>query len=295
MLIDISGFGHSCHFPPEAICVLQKAAAVLQEYEAEAIFEHCREQLFAETGNPWETLTALAEKAGLHRYTVHQLFLIFCTEETHARYRAAGHPESLYWDSMKDLKHKMEETHQVYGVWGVYCGPWLSLFIRMRCFCLGRLQFEIVPSEFHYELDGHVLQRGDPVVNIHIPSFGRLGYEDVLVSYSRAAKFFAHLYPDGSVWFQCETWILYPPVNALLPNGNMKRFSKDFDIVHAFIDPNQDDRYRVFMLPGTVPIADYPENNALQRDLKAWLLAGNTMGVAYGFFLWKDGHIVPRS
>ena len=195
---------------------------------------------------------------------------------------------------MKDLKYKMEETQQVYGVWGVYCGPWLASFILLKCFCLGRLQFEILPSEFHYELAGHTLKPHESVVNVHIPSFGRLAHEDVLDAYSRAAKFFGHLFPDGAVWFHCETWMLYPQVNALLPAGNMKRFSEDFDIVHACIDPNQDDRYRVFMLPPDVPITEYPEKNALQKNLKAWLLEGNTMGVGFGLFLWKDGEVVPH-
>ena len=156
------------------------------------------------------------------------------------------------------------------------------------------MQFEILPSEFHYELAGHTLKPHDPVVNVHIPSFGRLAHEDVLDAYSRAAKFFGHLFPDGAVWFHCETWMLYPQVNALLPAGNMKRFSEDFDIVHACIDPNQDDRYRVFMLPPDVPITEYPEKNALQKNLKAWLLEGNTMGVGFGLFLWKDGEVVPH-
>lgn len=71
--------------------------------------------------------------------------------------------------------------------------------------------------------------------------------------------------------------MLYPQVNALLPAGNMKRFSADFDIVRACIDPDQDDRYRVFLLPPDVPVAEYPEKNTLQRNLKAWLLEGNTM------------------
>ena len=74
----------------------------------------------------------------------------------------------------------------------------------------------------------------------------------------------------------------------------MKRFSEDFDIVHACVDPNQDDRYRVFMLPPNVPIEEYPAKNTLQRNLKAWLQEGNTMGVGFGLFLWKDGEIVPH-
>ena len=295
MLIDIVKFGKQCGFLPEAINALIAAADLLEKQDdSAAVFATSREQLFTENGDAWKDIDVLSEKTGIHGFTIHQLFLIYCAGETKDRYQAAGYSEEFYWDSMKDLKYKMEETYLLHGVWGVYCGPWLASFILMKCFCLGRLQFEILSSEFHYELAGHVLNPHDPIVNVHIPSFGRLGYEDVLDAYGRAAKFFAHLFPDGAVWFHCETWMLYPQVNALLPAGNMKRFSEDFDIVHACIDPNQDDRYRVFMLPKTVPVSQYPEKNTLQRNLKAWLLEGNTMGVGFGLFLWKDGEIVPH-
>ena len=293
VMIDISGFGTCCQFSSEAIAALTEAWKKLEKYQtSKTVFTQCRELLFAETGEPWDQLAQLAEKTGVHLFAVHQLFLIFCAEHTHVNYQKAGYADSLYWDAMKDLKYKMEETYQIYGIWGVYCGPWLASFLLMKCFCLGRLQFEILPSEFRYELAGHTLHPHEPVINVHIPSFGKLVYADVLDAYSRAAKFFAPLFPDGAVWFHCETWLLYPQVNALLPEGNMKRFSEDFDIVHACIDPNQDDRYRVFMLPPHVPVAEYPEKNTLQRKLKAWLLEGNTMGVGFGLFLWKDGEVV---
>lgn len=295
MQIDISGFGERCRFSSQAMASLEAAwGALIPGAQAEAVLCRCREQLFAGSGEVWRQLDALAEEAGIHRFTVHQLFLIFCAERTRENYRQAGYAQDLYWDSMKDLKYKMEETHQLYGIWGVYCGPWLASFLLMKCFCLGRLQFEILPSEFQYTLAGCTLSPHQSVVNIHIPSFGRLDYETVLDAYSRAAKFFGHLFPDNGVWFHCETWMLYPEVNALLPEGNMKRFSEDFAIVHACIDPNQDDRYRVFMCPDTVPVAAYPEKNTLQRALKAWLLQGNTMGVGFGLFLWKDGEIISH-
>ena len=294
MWIDIVKFGQKCAFSQEAIDALMQAESQLEANHDLPVFSACREQLFLGKGDPWKQINALADEKGVHRFTAHQLFLIYCAEETKARYEKAGYSEDLYWDAMKDLKYKMEETQQVYGVWGVYCGPWLASFILLKCFCLGRLQFEILPGEFHYELAGHTLKPHDPVVNVHIPSSGKLAYEDVLDAYSRAAKFFGHLFPDGAVWFHCETWMLYPQVNALLPAGNMKRFSEDFDIVHACIDPNQDDRYRVFLLPPDVPITEYPEKNTLQKNLKAWLLEGNTMGVGFGLFLWKDGEVVPH-
>lgn len=295
MLVDVSGFGQRCNFSTEAIYALQQAVVCLEQHDAARFaFETGREQLFAETGDPWALMNTLAEESGIHQFVIHQLFLIFCAEETYSRYQQAGYSEELYWDAVKDLKYKMEVTWEMYGIWGTYCGPWLASFLLMKSFCLGRLQFEILPSEFHYEMAGHTLKPHDLVVNVHIPSFGRLDHDDVLDAYARAAKFFGHLFPDGVVWFHCETWMLYPQVLALIPPGNMRRFAADYDIVHAFIDPLQDDRFRVFPVPPHVSVSDYPETNTLQRRLKAWLLEGNTMGVGFGLFLWKNGGVIPH-
>ena len=288
----IFAFCQDCGFSAEAIGSLRKDWELLsQGSDTEKVFIQCREWLFSQANDPWPALDQLAQATGIHPFAVHQLFLVFCAGWTKVKYQERGYSKSLYWDAMKDLRHKMEETHQVYGVWGVYCGRWLAGLLRMSIFCLGRLQFEIIPSAFRFEHAGCVLRHHNPVINVHIPSFGRLEYGDVLDAYCRAAKFFSHLFPNGNVWFHCETWILYPPVNALLPEGNMKRFSRDFTVVRACIDPGQDDRYRVFMLPPSTPTTEYPENNRLQRNLKAWLLEGNTMGVGFGLFLWKEGII----
>lgn len=293
ILIDVVKFGTQCNFLPEAIRALTAAAEKIETLpEAAEVFEICSKRLFAEADGYWKDMDALAEKAGVHPFTIHQLLLIYCADETKARYEAAGYSEQFYWDSMKDLKHKMEETFELHGIWGVYCGWWLEKLIKLKCFCLGRLQFEMIQSEFHHEIAGHTLNVHDPVVNMHIPSFGKMNYEDVLDAYGRAAKFFGHLFPDGAVWFHAETWILYPQVNALLPAGNMKRYSEDFDVVHTWIDPEQDDRYRVFMMTPDAPMEQYPEKNTLQRNLKKWLLEGNTMGIGFGLFLWKDGKII---
>lgn len=285
-------FGKKLDFPKESFSFLEKAEKIL--LKKADILKDCKVRFFASEEAPWVRLDALAEQLHLHPYTVHLLFVVFCAEEGRKRFLDAGYREDLFWDAMKDARFKMEETKTVYDVWGVYCGWWFLDFLLMKRFCLGRLQFEIIPSEFACSIAGHTLNPHDLVINVHIPSFGPLHYEEVMDAYQRAVEFYGHLFPDGNIWFHCETWILYPPVNALLPQGNMKRFSEDFKIVHSWIDPSVDDRYRIFQVPGHVPMEQYPESNTLQRNLKAWLLKGNEMGISFGLFLWKDGRIIQE-
>ena len=187
----VETFANACAFTAEAQSALRQTAQRLERYpQSMRVFTACRKALFDGDETLWARLDALAEESGIHRFTVHQLFLIFCAGETAARYQEAGYAPALYWDTMKDLRCKMEETCQVYGVWGVCCGPFLANLLRMRCVCLGRLQFELLRSEFAFSLAGSSLRIGEPVVNVHIPSFGKLSYEAVTDSYRRAAEFF---------------------------------------------------------------------------------------------------------
>ena len=282
-------FEMNCGFTKDAMESLEQASRKLQN--AQDCLDACREQLF-EGGDPWPRLEELAQQCGVHLYTVHLLFLIRCAPETGRRYEKAGISREIFWDSMKDLRYKAEETHRIYGIWGVYCGKFLSGLLLLRCFCLGRLQFEMMKSDFSCRVGSRTLSKGDPVINVHIPSFGKLQYGAVEAAYESATVFFRRFFPEGDVWFRCETWFFYPQVRGMLPRGNMQRFASDYTVVHAWIDPMQDDRYRVFDLPADVLPEQYPQNNPLRKKLKTWLLAGNTMGVGIGFLLWSRGKAV---
>lgn len=274
------------HFPAEAIAALASAEEKLRGTTDMA---RLQERLYLQDAALWTDVAAAAKQAQVHPFTADLVLLLQSMPEAKARYLASGLSEELFWDSMKDIYFKMMETHYIHGIWGVYCGYWLVMLLRQQCICLGRQQYEPVPSHCDCTIAGHVLRKGDPVLNVHIPSFGKLRYEDVLDSYHRAEVFFRDRFPQGLIWIQAETWILYPPVNAMLPEGNLRRWSEDYQVVHACIDPTQDDRYRIFHLPNGTPMEQYPQNNPLQCRLKAWLQEGNTMGIGFGYLLIKDG------
>lgn len=276
-------------FPQEAIAAVTIAKETLSSVTDLTDYRY---RFFRGDETVWEDLHIAAQEVGLHPFTADLLLLLSCLPEAKLLYEQDGISEEIYWDSMKDIRYKMTETHCVYGIWGVYCGPWLGLFLHHKCVCLGRLQFEVMPSHCACTIAGHHLRKGDPVLNLHIPSFGKLLHEDVLDAYARAEHYFRDIFPDQPAWVQVETWILYPPTLALLPEGNLRTWAEDFQIAHSCIDPKQDDRYRIFQLPPNVPIREYPEKNQLQRSLKTWLLDGNQMGIGFGYLLVKDGKLI---
>ena len=115
MIENLTNFAQMCHFLPEATAaLLESERLLLERTDAAAQFPFCRDLLFASDGDPWPALDVLAQQAGMHRFIVHMLFLIYCAPETQRRYALAGLPEDLYWDSMKDMKYKMEITHNMY-------------------------------------------------------------------------------------------------------------------------------------------------------------------------------------
>lgn len=272
----------------DAISCLPEAAALLQENE-----RLLWEDGFTELGEELVRLDRIAALTGVHRFTVHQIYFICCSFHTWELYQQRGLSGQIFLDSMRDIKCKMMKTHRLFGIWGTNWGIWFRDFFLLKRFGLGRLEFELIPSVVTYEDHGCPVKLGDPVVNIHVPAAGPLYRQAVLDSYEQAARFYADQFPDGVIPFQCESWLLYPRVAALFPAGNLRSFYEDFQIVTAGIMPDVDDRWRIFMVPETVPVADYPEDTTLQRNLKQWLLAGNTMGIGVGMFYYRDGRILP--
>ena len=111
-------------------------------------------------GAEWKPIVphmdALSERTGLHRHVVDFLFLALASERLRENYRAAGLTDELFWDTIADLKFKLIECHDVYGIWGTFVASWYPWFYTMHRFKLGRLQYEAV----HFSGDAPVTVGG---------------------------------------------------------------------------------------------------------------------------------------
>ena len=293
----IAEFCKECDYPTDAVVELLETyqAAISNDTTRKLLqnnLQQMEENAFLYYAQELERLNCIAEVLHVHPYTVHLLFFILCTRLARVRYEEKGIDLSIYHASMLDLKWKLMETKRVYGIWGVHCGDWFRPFFQAERFALGRLQFEVVPSFTDYDNGEYVINKGDPVINVHIPSSGPLEYKQVLDSYGMAADFFQTRFAGPIIPFQCDSWLLYPRVNKLLPDGNLRRFTADFEVRLAGIDPRQDDRWRVFNVPNSTPIKEYEETTRLQKRLKKWLLEGNQMGIGLGYFFYGNNGIL---
>lgn len=288
----IQTFCREYDYPNEVLDALLRAFKLVAANEEALALLRENERLlwqdqFSEIGDDLMRLDEIAEIVGEHPYIIHLLFYVLCAPKTRQLYIQKGISLDIYHTSMLAVKWKMQKTYPLYGVWGSGWGAWFRPFFQLRRFGIGRLEFELFPSMVDYQKGNVKICKGDPVINVHIPAAGPLDHDAVVESYQRAADFFAATFPTGIIPFQCNSWLLYPPVVEMVPKGNLYAFSNDYEIIAVEDQSEEDDRWRVFHVPETVPVEQYPEETTLQRRLKTWLLSGRTMGCGVGMFLMK--------
>ena len=239
------------------------------------------------------TFDEIANATGVHTLTVQALF-VMCAflamrEEYTAKYGA-----EIFHDSAADLVCKTEECVKSNKVIGTTSISWFNVFLRCDLFSLGRLQFHIVPfRQPAYEGHGLTLREGDPVINIHIPSSGKLTEEGCFDAYRRAYRFFRHRFTGDVLPFVCSSWMLYERNLEFFPaGGNLVRFMSDFEIIANTEDAENKNLWRIY---GEQPTdyTDLPRDTTLRARLADYLQAGNAMGYGFGVFA-HDGEKILK-
>lgn len=228
-----------------------------------------------------------AELAGVHKYTAELLLFLCLTRHLQELYKAQGIPVSVYHDSCMDLKWKLMECKKIFDIWGSFVAGWFPGFFRLTRFALGRLQFELIDFPKNYEAAGRKRPEGmTKVINVHIPSSGKLNMEECHESYRRAAEFFADAFPGEDAAFFCASWMLYSPhKNFLKADSGVVKFMREYDIYRTQTEDG--DLWRIFnrMYDGNPD--GLQEDTSLQRGYKEWLKAGNHAGFGEGIFFLK--------
>ncbi len=279
-------------FPPEAVeALLPQMSAEIdvigQKYMAEEI----------EWVEALEQVKVLGEGEGYGRQ---MMLAVSCMPELRRRYAEAGLDEELFWDIMMDLKYKLMECKKVKGEWGSFVAPWFDWHFKMKRFALGRLQFEErewYPEE-PFKKYGIVVNKGDIVINMHIPSAGPLTEELRMDAYRRAYDFFADCYRDGKLVMVCNSWLLDPVYQTFLPEtSNIVGFQKDFEILQVEKKENFGDSWRIFGAPGDTVVnqsnaAEMPRETSMQRAFADFLAGGGKTGNGFGVIVFDGNQII---
>ncbi len=282
-------------FPSESIDFLaEKYDKLLGNNDYHNVLSSCRDLYFSGDGSSYvkDNLKEISEKSKIHIYTVHFIFLLYCSEKLRKLYIEKGLGNELFENLMIDLRCKLIECHDVYSIWGTFVFFWFQRHFLVDRFALGRFQYEKADFDYdEYEVDGFTMKRGDTVYNFHIPSCGPIPWDARLNSYKLAYNFFAE--NNKPVAFVCESWLLYPSYkDVFLKDSNIRSFVDDFTILKYGKSENFDDRWRVFKKPNELPISALPSDTRLQRAFLDYMKNGGTFGWGYGIIVFDKNKIL---
>ncbi len=249
-------------------------------------------------GAALKRVDVIADKYDIPRFSLHFVFLMESSRYLKEKYKKAGIDESIFWDTMDDLRCKLLECMRVMGLPGTFVGGWFGGFFDLRMFKLGRFEFHLKVFDWdmtHTMNSGREFVPGDLYVNIHIPSTGVPLTDEVRYdSYRRAYDFFKDYFPDGKMIFGCCSWLLYPEHPKFLPpTSNILKFMSDFEYVHHETKEYFGDGWRIFGADADKPADELPRGTSLQRAFADWFKAGNKAGDAFGVFEF-DGEKIIR-
>ncbi len=221
----------------------------------------------------------------LHEYTTELLIFICMSRRLQTVYKEKGLDDEIFYNSMLDLKYKLEECKLVKGIVGSFVAMWFCGFFDLTRFALGRLQFETVDFGHRYEKDGVVLTPATRVINVHIPRTGTpLDEAECDAAFARAKLFFAK--QTGEVCaFVCHSWLLYPEHEHMLSHrSNVYQFMKRFDIFHAGTSKQREDLWRLFDTDEQ-RWDKLPRDTSLRRAYVEHLKRGGQVGWGHGVFI----------
>ncbi len=140
---------------------------------------------------------------------------------------------------------------------------------------------EIKLSKSDWQL---ALQKGDPVLAVHIPATGPMSHSLCGESFKRALDFFPKYFPGYKFQaFTCVSWLLDYQLEQYLPNeSNIVKFLREFYLLPLFEANDKQTFERVFGRKYE-NIDEMPQNTSLQRAIVTHCRAGGH---------WRDAAMI---
>lgn len=132
-----------------------------------------------------------------------------------------------------------------------------------------------------------VLEKGDPVLGLHIPPFGKMSPEQIDKTIEEAKAFAKEHFPDYEYKaFTCSSWLMDPQLDEILDReSNIVKFRQRFHSLTRKSDGTAVFNF-IFNKPDmNFEIKDLPEDTKLQRALKKQYIEGKVIHEMEGFFL----------
>ena len=204
--------------------------------------------------------------------------MLRCALAAKETYCRLGLSDEIYFHTMGCFSRFVGEHLESYGRYGFDRGFWTVRQVSCRLLRIGELEYELI------RLDGRF------VISSHIPTDVQLRTPLLRASVEQAREVLSRTFPDyANAPMFCRSWLLSPALEELLPpDSNILAFRRSFHIT-TLPTPSTGVILWVFKNPKLDP-EDYPENTTLQRNLKAWILAGKPFPDAKGFLAADPFH-----
>lgn len=229
----------------------------------------------------------ISELSGVCEKQCNLIIYMSLVEGLKKHYINKGYPLENFNDTIKELRCKLLECYDCFGVWGMRACVVTNTHFVMTRFGIGVFQFEIIKLEKDFIVNGVALNKGDLAVNIHIPRLGKpITYQARHSSYERAKKFFRERFTGkDKIPFYCRSWILFEKHRKILkPTSNMVSFMDDFQVLVPYEYPDYNETWRIFNKPFTT-LAEMPQNTSVQKAYAQIIERGEKTGGAEGVFL----------
>ena len=236
-----------------------------------------------------DDIKLLAQNLNISHHTAHMLLVLCMAPTLYKKYIQKGIDPQIFYDTMADLRYKLEECRLVHNTCGTFVAGWYKGFFEMRIFALGRLQFEIKNTWFDCEVNGKKIPKDTKVLSVHIPRTGTpLRHELVIKSYKMALEFFKDQF-DGEIIFICNSWLLDPWNRTVLNDeSNLAQFYDDFTIVETGEYSDYSETWRLFDCLYNGNVDNLPCDTSLRRAYIGRIKSGIPTGYATGVILSKN-------
>ena len=296
MRVYLEKFLNEFEYPDEAQTVILSGYDYLKSQKDLADFFDSSFKAYENGYFNWDEelkiLEELTKERDVHTYTLNLIFFICMTKHARVLYEEKELPYSLFKDTFMDLRYKLVETKNRYGVWGTSCYlAWYIWFYTLERFALGRLQFEIKPfrGTRPYTAHGVTINPEEDCLNIHIPSSGPLTPSSVEDSFKRAYEFYKGRFKGDYIPIMCMSWLLFTEhYNMLDKNSNIIQFMKRFDMLFT-------EHFSSYGIPFMVlynrtfngDINSYEPDNSLKRGYIELVKQERPCGTTCGVTLYK--------
>ncbi len=213
-----------------------------------------------------------------------------------------GVPQDVIDATCNMFENQVQDYIYLYGHFGISAYViWMNMFTNNQIIRVGRFNIEIAKfgNYFVYqtksglllcenEIEGTPIAKpGDPIISVHIPSGGKLDFDENTVDLKRAAKIVTDCFGEFKL-FYCNSWLLDPKIKEVLgKETNITRFADRFTRFPVASSGTSVFHY-LYLTADTENIDALPENTSMQKAIKKHLQSGGKILNFLGIFTKED-------